>query len=126
MRVIALAGLLFSLVACDLGKGNAPDAPAILVRVVDDRGIPIDRMPVVVTLSSGARIETRTRGNGSVHVGLAESGTHQVTIIPRAGYVGASGRLTRTVTVGPEASVAVDFTVHREGSTVPPPPSHPE
>ena len=120
MRVLTFGFLLFSLVACD-GGSSGPDAPAILVRVIDDRGAPGNRMQVVVTLSSGGRIVARTRGDGTVHVGVPESGTHRVTIIPRAGYLGDSAGLTRSVTIGGEASVAVDFTVQREGVAMPNP-----
>src|SRR5688500_12674206 len=100
MRVLVLVVVMVSLIGCDLGGSTGPYLPAIVVRVSDDRGAPADRMPVVVTLSSGRRIETRTGPGGAVRVRLPEAGTHRVTVIPRADYVSPSGALTRNVTVG--------------------------
>ena len=120
MRKLLLLGLAAGLSAFGCRDGTAPDAHAIEVRVTDDRGAPVDRMRVVVSLSHTDRVRALTRKNGIVRIGVREPGSYLVTVIPRAGYIGAPGTLATTVVVADERST-VGFTVHREG-WVPPPP----
>lgn len=114
MRPLILASLLVA-AACD-GGGTGPEATAITVRVHDDRGVPVVRTQVIVTTAASRRLDAHTRGDGTVDFGVADAGVYRVWVIPRAGYVGGTDSLSRSVTVGANARVTLDFTVHREGA----------
>ena len=53
-------------------------------------------------------------------IGVREPGSYVVTVVPRAGWLGAPGTLTTTVVVADELRT-VEFTVHPEGWEPPPP-----
>ena len=82
----------------------------------------MDRIPVTATLSS-TRVDASTRGDGTVEIRVPEAGTYLVRVLPRAGYLGSTPALSKSVTVDYNGRAAVDFTVHRAGvSTADPRP----
>jgi hypothetical protein len=94
----------------------------INVTVRDDRGVPVDRMPITVKVSEANRVNTHTGRDGTVVVGVADEGVYQVTVIPRTGYVGSTNGLSKTVRISANENAAVSFTVHREGVSTADPP----
>ena len=121
MRIALLSALILGLAGCD-GGSTGPEAPAIIVRVVDDIGDPVDRIHVIIALAPADRIDARTRGDGTTRVAVPGAGDYEVRVIPRAGYLGTPGATSRTVTVGPGGTATADFTVHRESLAPPPRP----
>lgn len=118
MRKLILLPLLLGAAACDFGGGTGSDAAVINVRVVDDSGAPISRIPVRVMLTPSAEtLSARTEGDGTARVGVSGAGTYRVTVIPRAGYVGGASPLARNVEVSGSGRTTVDFTIYREGVT---------
>ena len=126
-RSATIRQLLLALVASIASGCTSSTGPerAIEVRVADDRGAPVERMRVVVTLSGTDRQVALTRKDGTATIDVRNSGSYQVTVIPRAGYVGVPGTLTTTVTVAGESRAEVGFTVHREGIVFPIPNPEP-
>ena len=120
MRIALLAVLVLALAGCD-GGGTGPES-AIVVRVTDEIGGPVDRMPVIVTGPLAHRIDGRTRGDGTIRVAVREAGDYEVRVIPGAFYLGVPGTTSRTVTVGPGGTSMVNFTVHRVSLPAPPAP----
>lgn len=113
MRPLILAPLLVGLAACGLGSGSAPDPTVIAVRVLDDRGAPVNRAEVTVTMSGTARVDAKTRSDGITVIDVADVGTYRVTVIPRDGYVAGSDPLTKQVTVDANEKSLVTFTLYR-------------
>lgn len=74
----------------------------------------MDRMPVAAILST-MRLDKSTGSDGTVHIHVADPGLYLVRVTPRAGYLGSTPALSKSVTVAANARVTVDFTVHREG-----------
>jgi len=115
MRTPASLLLLVFVAACNVGGGTQPSSTRLDVRVRDDIGAAVDRMPVTVTFSSGERVSTRTGSDGKVAIDVPDGGTYQVTVIPRVGFIGGVAGLSKAVTVDERTSRTVDFTVHRAG-----------
>lgn len=123
MRGVIRGLLIAGVSACSSGSPTSPQGPVLAVRVIDDAGAPVNRMPIAVRMFEATRIDGRTGIDGSADIRLSEAGTYEVRIIPRAGYVGGIEPLSKTVTVEANGSVSLTFTVHREGvSTANPPP----
>jgi hypothetical protein len=124
MRRLVLASLLVGAVACDSGRGLAPDASVISVRIRDDTGAPAGRNQVLLTMSA-VSLNASTKGDGTADVTVESAGTYRVTVVPRAGFVGGQAGLTKVVTVVPGSQTVVEFTVNRVGTgpgDVPPEP----
>lgn len=121
MRPLVLMSLIVSVAACS-GNSTQPTSMVINVTVRDDRGAPVDRMPVTVTVSEANQVNTRTRRDGTVGIGIAGEGVYLVRVIPRAGYVGSAPGLTKTVRISANEDAAVSFTVYREGVSTAEPP----
>jgi hypothetical protein len=120
MRRMALIFTLVAAAACSNPAG--PNGPVINVTVRDDIGTPVGRTPVRVIMST-SRFEAATNRNGNAEIQLVGAGVYDVRVIPRDGYVAGVEPLTKTVSVEPSGSAAVDFTVHRSAvSTGEPPP----
>jgi hypothetical protein len=120
MRRLILTLLVAGGIACESSTGTESSVISVVVR--DDRGAPVDRMPVSATLSS-TRVDASTRGDGRAEIRVPEPGTYLVRVLPRAGYVGSTPALSKSVTVDDNVRATVDFTVHREGvSTADPRP----
>lgn len=117
MRPLLVLSLLLGVAACDAGKGIAPDAPVILVRLQQEGGVPVGRTQVILTQASGAEIVTRSRDDGTVQIAVDAAGVHRVRVIPREGFIGREGTLTRDVAVAPGARTVVDFTLYPVGRT---------
>ena len=106
-------------IACE--SGTATQSTVIGVVVRDDRGVPVERMPVTATLST-TRVDVSTRSDGTAEIRVPEAGTYLVRVTPRAGYVGSTPGLEKSVAVDANGKTTVDFTVHRAGVPVDWPP----
>lgn len=115
MRKLALIPLLLGAAACDVGSGMQPDVAVINVRVVDDRGVPINRTELNVQLPSVERIDGKTGSDGVASIGVADAGTYRVTVIPRAGFYSGPDGSSRIVEVAPNTRTSVEFKLYREG-----------
>ena len=125
-RHFMLMSLVVAVAACDSGKGTGPDGTVITVRVVDDIGTPVNRMPVRVSQSESSLLDARTRDDGTASIEVTSPGDYRVYVVPRAGYLAGREPLSRTVTVAPNSTVNVEFVVQRDGvSTANPPPDSP-
>ncbi len=120
MRRVLLLGLLAGVAACG-SDATGPGGPAIEVQVVDDRGVPVDRIRIVVTLSPTEKVRMLTGKTGIARFRIPEAGSYQVSVIPRAGYLTAPGTSRATVVVSDDLTADVGFTVHRESYQPPPP-----
>lgn len=114
MRQLIVALIVAAGTACESGTGTDPRSPVISVVVRDDRGLPVERMPVMAILST-TRVNVSTRRDGTADIRVPDAGTYVVQVTPRAGYVGSTPALSKSVTVSANGKVTVDFTVHREG-----------
>jgi hypothetical protein len=115
MRRLVLAGMTCSAIACGSSQSTEPTASTVItVRVVDDRGAPVDRIPLIVTMS-GTRVDARTGRDGTADVGVTASGTYTVRVVPRAGYAGDAQPIAKNVNVEANSRATVDFTVNRSG-----------
>ena len=117
MRPFLVLSLLVSVAACDPGRGTAPAAPVIVVRLQQDGGVPVGRTQVILTQASGVEIVTRSGSDGTVAIAVDAAGVHRVRVIPRHGFIGREGTLTRDVAVAPGARTTVSFTLYPTGST---------
>ena len=119
-----ITGLLIAAVwACSSGTPTSPSGPVLNVRVIDDIGAPVNRMPIKVTMSEASRVDGRTGDDGTADIRLTAAGTYEVRVIPRNGYVAGIEPLSKTVTVEENGAVTLTFTVHRTGvSTADPNP----
>ena len=123
MRRLVLASLILGLSACGSGGPTSPQA-LINVRVSDDIGAPVDRMPVRVTMSAAERFEGSTGRGGTARIEVSGAGTYEVKVIPRDGYLAGPEPLLKTVIVESNGTSTVTFTVHRVGvSTADPKPT---
>lgn len=113
MRHLLLASLLVGTAACGLWSGSAPDPTVIAVRVLDDRGGPVNRADVTVTRSGTTRVNAKTRSDGITVIDVADVGTYRVTVIPRDGYYAGSDPLSKQVTVRANGQSPVTFTLYR-------------
>lgn len=121
-RHFMLMPLVAVVAACDAGKGAGPDGTIITVRVIDDSGTPVNRMPVRAQTESSL-LDARTSSDGTVSIEVMSEGVYRVYVVPRAGYLAGREPLSRTVTVAMNSTVTVDFVVQRDGvSTADPPP----
>ena len=112
MRRLLAALLMLAGTACDSGTGVRSTVISVVVR--DDRGVPVERMPVTAILST-TRVDVSTGNDGTVDIRVQDAGTYLVRVTPRAGYIGSTPALSKNVTVDVNARVTVDFTVHRQG-----------
>lgn len=120
MRKLVLIPLLAAVAACDTGS-TGPDAAVINVLVLDDRGVPVDRAEVNVTLPSATNVSALTRKDGTASVEVEDAGTYRVAVLPRAGYVGGNRSLSRSVIIAPSTRATVEFTLYRSGLSEGPP-----
>jgi len=123
MRRIIFGLLVASASACSSGTPTSLLGPVLNVRVIDDIGAPVNRMPIKVTMSEASRIDGRTGNDGTADIRLTQAGTYEVRVIPRDGYLAGIEPLSKTVTVEANGTVTLTFTVHRAGvSTADPGP----
>lgn len=115
MRKLLLLPLLMGAAACDLGSSTEPQVAVINVRVVDDRGVPVNRAELSVQLSSASRVDAKTGSDGTANVGVATAGTYQVSVVPRAGFLSGTEGSSRTIVVAPNSRTTVEFKLYREG-----------
>ncbi|HEX6574417.1 MAG TPA: hypothetical protein VF042_05550 [Gemmatimonadaceae bacterium] len=113
-RLLVLAAAL-GIAACNSGGSTSPDVNVINVRVVDDAGEGVVRMPVYAVTSSGETLKGVTRRDGTVRLAVSGAGTYQLSVIPRDGYIKAIDPLTRTVSVDAMTAASVQFQVYRIG-----------
>ena len=109
-----VALIISAVTACGSGTGTDPQSPVITVVVRDDRGVPVERMPVMAILST-TRVNVSTGRDGTADIRVPDAGTYLVQVTPRAGYVGSTPALSKSVTVDANGKTKVEFTVHREG-----------
>ena len=114
MRQLIAALMIVTATACESGAG--PDAQSAVISVVvrDDRGVPVNRMPVAAIFST-TRVDVSTGNDGTADIRVPDPGTYHIRVTPRAGYLGSTPALSKSVTVDANARVTVDFTVHRQG-----------
>lgn len=123
MRRLLVFSVAAVLAACSSGGTTGPDANVINVRVVDDIGTGVGRMPVTAIMSNGASVRGVTREDGTVKIGVADAGTYQVSVVPRDGYLRGVDPLVRTISVSASESASIQFLVSRAGiSTAETPP----
>ena len=115
MRRLLVLSVAAAMAACSSGGSTGPAANVINVRVVDDAGIGVGRMPVTAVSSSGAEVRGVTHGDGTVKISVTESGVYQVSMIPREGYLRSLDPLTRTVSVDAAQAASIQFQVWRSG-----------
>ena len=121
MRNLLLIPVLAVAVACS--SATSPEGTVINVTVRDDRGVAVSRMPVTVSSSSGSRVETRTKGDGTVDVRVAAGGAYSISVVPREGYLAGQDPLLKNVSVAMNETATVGFTVQRSAvSTAEPKP----
>ena len=113
-RPLIVVSLLLGAAACDPEKGTGVQSTVINVLVRDDRGVPVDRMPIMAA-SSSSSVDASTNNEGVAQLRVPVAGTYLVRVIARAGYIGSTPSLSRSVVVEPNAAASVNFTVHREG-----------
>lgn len=123
MRRLVQLSLLMMLASCDAGRTTRPESPRLTVRVVDDRGIPVSRMPVRVMISSAEPLAASTNLDGRVDISVPVAGVYLVWVVPRIGYLGGTPGLSKSIAVTGAAVALVDFTVHREGVSTADPPT---
>lgn len=111
--------LLAGGIACE--SGTATRSTVIDVVVRDDRGVPVERMPVSAIFST-TRVDVSTRSDGTAEIRVPDGGTYLVRVTPRAGYIGSTPGLEKSVAVDANGKASVDFTVHREGVPIDRPP----
>lgn len=114
MRLLQRLSLLVTLAACSTGGGTDPNVAVLRVRLVDDRGMSAGRHQVIVQPTAGTTVERVTGTDGKVSIGVASSGTYQVRVVPRDGWM-STPALTRTVTLVATQQAVVDFTLLRAG-----------
>ena len=115
MRAILALSLLVGVAACDTGRGIAPDASVIVVRLEEAGGVAVRPTQVILTQASGAEIVTRSGEDGLVAIAVDAPGVHRVRVIPRDGYAAPEGTLRRDVTVAPGARTVASFTLYPVG-----------
>ena len=115
MRRLLVLSVAAVLSACSAGGSTEPAVSVINVRVVDDTGTGVGRMPVTAVMSSGTIVKGVTRGDGTVRISVTESGVYRVSMVPREGYLRAADPLTRTISVDAAAAASIQFQVWRSG-----------
>jgi len=125
MRIVILGLLIASVSACGSGGPTSASGTVLEVRVMDDIGAPVNRMPITVTMSETSRIDGRTGSDGIADIRVGEAGTYEVRVIPRDGYLAGIEPLSKTVTVEANDAIVLTFTVHRQGVTTADPPPEP-
>ena len=113
-RHLILVSILIGTVAC-AGQGTEVEATIINVVVRDDRGVPVNRMPVSAIISPTGRVDASTRTDGTVQLRVPDGGIYVVRVTARAGYIGSTPDLIKSVSVDANATATVDFTVYRQG-----------
>jgi len=118
MRNLIVLGLVTTLAACGSSASTEPTGSqsVISVRVVDDIGAPVDRIPVIVTMSA-SRFDGRTSKNGKAGISVSSPGTYSIRVIPRDGYVASLEPTVKSVSVEANATAQVDFTIFRTGNS---------
>lgn len=116
MRSVILGMLIAGASACSSGNATSPSGPVLEIRVVDDIGTPVSRMPIKVTMSEATPIAGTTGSDGTAGIRLIDAGTYNVRVIPREGYLAGPDPLSKSVTVEPNGSAALTFKVHRAGA----------
>lgn len=119
MRRTILVTLTVSICACS-SSSTGPSGPVINVIVRDENGVPVSRTPIRAVMFA-TQFEATTNGGGTAEIRVSDTGDYDVRVIPRDGYVAGIEPLARTVSVGPDTRVTLDFTVHRVGRSQEPP-----
>lgn len=114
MRKLILAAALIAGVACSQSP-TAASSTSIKVRVVDDRGDPVFRTQVTVKFDGQEPVSVLTNRSGVATISVNETGDYVVRVIPRIGYDGGVGPITKNVTVSANSTLTVDFTIFRSG-----------
>jgi hypothetical protein len=125
MHRAVVASMLIAICGCDSGNQTGPASALINVRVRDDVGMPVDRMPVRVTMSTEDPLVTRTGADGTVDVRVTEGGVYRVWVVPREGYLAGIESLSKTISVSVNDNATVDFIVHRATVSTDPRPFEP-
>ena len=115
MRKVLMLSAVALLAACSSSGTTDPAAKTINVRVVDDIGAGVSRMPVTALTSEGLTVRGVTRRDGTVRLGVAGTGVYQVSVTPREGYLRGTDPLVRMVSIDPAASASIQFQVSRAG-----------
>ena len=118
MRNLIVLGLITTVAACGSSGSTEPTGSqsVINVRVVDDIGAPVDRIPVIVTMSA-IRFDGRTSKNGKAGISVSSPGTYSIRVIPREGYIASLEPSVKSVSVEANATAQVDFTIFRTGNS---------
>ena len=116
-RLIPAIALVVS-AACSSSNATTPSSTLIAVRVLDDRGDPVDRTQVTVTFDGQPPVSVYTKRNGTARFEVVDIGEYVVRVIPRMGYDGSTGPITKRVTVSENLTSSVDFTIFRSGLTI--------
>jgi len=123
MRRFLVLSAAAVLSACSSGASTEPALNVINVRVVDDAGNGVGRMPVTAVMTNGVSVRGITRSDGTLKIGIAQLVVYQVSMVPRDGYLRATDPLTRTMSIDPNTSASIQFQVWRSGvSTAETPP----
>ena len=115
MRKLLVLSAAVLLSACSSGASTEPALNVISVRVVDDAGNGVERMPVTAVMAGGVSVKGVTRNDGTVKIGIAHLGVYQVSMVPRDGYIRATDPLTRTMSIDANTSASIQFQVWRSG-----------
>ena|SRR5690349_16038030 len=118
MRKLILAAALMGAVACSSQGSTGPSATNIQVRVVDDRGDPVFRTQVTVKFDGQEPVSALTSRSGVATISVRETGEYVVRVVPRIGYDGSTGPITKSVTVSANSTSTVDFTIFRSGLAI--------
>ena len=113
MRKMLMLSIAVLVAACS--STTDPAAKTITVRVVDDAGAGVGRMPVTALTTEGVSVKGVTRKDGTVHLGVAGAGVYLVSVTPREGYLRGIDPLVRTFSVDPTGSASIQFQVWRAG-----------
>jgi len=117
MRKLILAVALITGIACSQSS-TGPSSTNIKVRVLDDRGDPVYRTQVTVKFDGREPVSVLTGRNGVATISVNETGEYVVRVVPRIGYDGSTGPITKSVTVSANETSTVDFTIFRSGLTI--------
>lgn len=113
-RQLVLVSVFIGTVAC-AGQGTEVESTIINVLVRDDRGVTVNRIPVSAILSPTSRVDASTRTDGTVQLRVPDGGIYVVRVTARAGYIGSTPELIKSVSVDTNGTATVDFTVYRQG-----------
>jgi hypothetical protein len=125
MRYLILLGLITTVTGCGSSGSTEPTGSQSIIDVTvrDDIGVPVDRIPVIVTMSAN-RIDGRTGSNGKAGISVSSPGTYTIRVVPRDGYAGSLEPTVKSVSVETNATALVDFRLSRTGNSDTNPKEH--